>query len=393
MSELADLTAQCIRCGFCLESCPTFVISGDETESPRGRIYLVRSLLEGKVLTDESVQRSLDTCVGCRACETACPSGVRYGEILEQARATYRPRKELKLLLSLMTRPNLFRTALQAAHLVGLTEIPRYFTRGVLPNGAQVRVPHLPDSAWEPPSDPLPPIRGTVDVLEGCVMPVLFPEVNRATESLLRRVGFQTRWRKGCCGALHAHNSFVEEGRRMARRWPDSSSILTNSAGCGSHLLDQQVGATDVGTFLYDQGLLDLVKESPGLSGQSATYLPACHLRHGMKSGIKAEALLQAIPRLSLKPLDGSSLCCGSGGIYQMMQPTRAKKLQQIKAQEVVATGAQLLVTGNPGCHQWMAQAFEETGRSVQVLHTLTLLESSFSGSLPHTMGKNQSAL
>lgn len=212
-------------------------------------------------------------------------------------------------------------------------------------------------------------------------MPVLFPEVIEATERLLNRTGHAVEWIDGCCGALHSHNSFTAEGRAMASKVP--TGVLTNSAGCGSHLLDAGLQIHEVSTFLQEHGLVDQLRKSKGLNGQTATYLDACHLKHGMKQTSAGVALLREVPGLRLIELNGRDLCCGSGGIYNLTQPARANRLQQIKAAEVFETQADFLVASNPGCLQWMAQILQNGERSVQVLHTLTMLESSFTGCTP----------
>lgn len=403
MESLSDLTSHCIRCGFCLESCPTFVVTGKETESPRGRIYLVRSALEGRLVWESHVRPHLEACLGCRACETACPSAVPYGRILETARdllETERPTRSRSALLGAMVRPGLMRTQLALGTLLPGKRLPALLSRLLSGERAEVDKPRAqPKPSWPAlPDAGLPEVRGEVYLLEGCVMRVLFPRVHEATRRLLRRVGYVVRETdQGCCGALHAHNGYLDEARRLARNLasclPGNLPIVVNSAGCGStmkdygHLApdapdmaDVAARTTDITEFLLKEGLSEVLSRSTGVGGLTATYHDACHLAHGQNVRHAPRALLAAVPGLALTSLPESDTCCGSAGIYNVTQPKLARALLDRKWRHVESTGADVVIMGNPGCHAWIAQAARERGGRARVLHTAELLEASFSG-------------
>lgn len=391
MAELSDLTAQCIRCGFCLESCPTFAISGNEAESPRGRIYLVRSMDEGVLEWSAENKRPLDTCVGCRACETACPSGVKYGEILEQARDRFESRgigkPGVRRLLSGVTIPGRLRLQLFVGKALGLRRMPSILARTIADEPQEADLPQLARPVNWPPLDEaaMPPINGKVQLLRGCAMGVLFPDVHAATERLLRRVGYHTERIEGCCGALHAHNGQLSTARAMASSLPATAVVITNSAGCGSWLKEAWSGTEvyDASEFLFACGLAEALEASAGLPGLRVAYHDACHLAHGQGVRVQPRALLSAIPGIELVPLEESDMCCGSGGIYNLSQPLRARKLLERKWSNIDESAASVVATGNPGCLAWIEQASREHGGKVRVVHTLSLLEASFSGNLP----------
>jgi glycolate oxidase iron-sulfur subunit len=234
---------------------------------------------------------------------------------------------------------------------------------------------------WE--TTALPPVRGEVALLEGCAMSVLYPHVHEATERLLRRVGFETVRVPGCCGALHAHNGHLSHARDMALDVAAKARrpLIVNAAGCGSWLKEAVgPGVQDATEFLFDQGLGDALRSSTGFDGLTAVYQDACHLSHGQGVRSQPRALLQAVPGLTLAELSDPGLCCGSGGIYNILQPSRARRMLDAKWADIAATKAQVAVTGNPGCHGWIAQAAREDGGHIEVVHTLSLLEASFSG-------------
>lgn len=389
MKSLDELTTKCIRCGFCLESCPTFVVTGEETESPRGRIYLVRSADEGK-LDWEATRPHLEQCLGCRACETACPSAVEYGQILEIARAKLeqsKPSRAKHAFLAGMTHPKRLRTQLALGSLLPVRKIPMMLSKLLSGEAPVADKPRAQPEDLNPfDESECPPIKGEVYLLEGCAMRVLYPRVHAATRRLLRRVGYTVReTEQGCCGALHAHSGFLDEAHGMAARlaseMPDDVPVIVNSAGCGSWLKESSlVGrASDATEFLLKNGLVDALMRAPGLD-ITATYHDACHLAHGQGIRSQPRTLLAAIPKLRLVELNEAEMCCGSAGIYNITQPNMAKTLLDRKWENVAATGASVVATGNPGCHAWIAQAAREHGESVRVLHTMELLEAAFSG-------------
>jgi glycolate oxidase iron-sulfur subunit len=384
--EIEELASHCIRCGFCLESCPTFVITGEENSSPRGRIYLMRGAEEGKVPWS-AVREDLDSCLGCRACETACPSGVEYGALLELSRQKLeqiRPDKRRRTLLDQLTNPAITKLQFAFAGLLPSKKMPSFVARMWSDEPAQALLP-IPQKAehYSPlDEEQWPPIRGEVVLLEGCAMRVLFPNVHLATRRLLRRVGYRVRpIDLGCCGALHAHSGFLEEGESRAKevaRRAQGLPIISNSAGCGSWLKDAGVTATrDLSEFLLENSLISELQKTKW-SGPPVTYHAACHLAHGQKITAAPLELLGAIPGLDLRPLEEADRCCGSAGTYNLTQPTMARTLLERKWGFVEATGAGWVVTGNPGCHAWIEQASRERGGKIRVIHTAEALETAF---------------
>jgi len=366
-----------------LESCPTFRLSGDEVESPRGRINLVRACAEGTADWSEA-RHALDTCLGCRACETACPSGVRYGEILENARAHLALNPAQVAFLEVLTRPGLLRVAASLA--------PPRMPQGIVsPEPSEADVPRPPNRpAWPPLEErTLPPIRGEVALLRGCAMSVYYDDVNEATERLLRRVGYRVVAAPSlCCGALHAHAGRTEAAAQRLRDLEaalPNVPLIVNSAGCGSHLKDAGWGARakEATTFLWENGLQAVLAGASGLQGLTLTYHDACHLAHGQGVRQPPRQLLASIPGVQLVELVESDTCCGSAGIYNLTQPHRARALLDRKWNHIRQTGAQLVATGNPGCLAWIAQAAREADSHIEVRHTLDILESAFSGLRP----------
>lgn len=376
---LSDLTTQCIRCGFCLESCPTFVETGEETQSPRGRIYLVRSAEAGVLDWVEGVGEALDTCLGCRACETSCPSGVKYGEIFELAReevAKRRPKMATNALLQVITNPML----LKIQRLYPGRKLPGFVSKILSGQEAEVEIPR-PQSQLPSKPEINTPAVGSVHFLEGCAMEVLFPAVNESTRRLLRRVGYETLPNSaGCCGALHAHNGQLSTALQMAneldRDMLGGEPLIVNSAGCGSWIkeaLKHRV-SYDASEFLLEKGLPAMLADSPKANIRIA-YHDACHLSHGQGIRSQPRALLEAIPGVTMVRLAESEHCCGSAGIYNVLQPAMARALLERKWKHVEASGADIVAMGNPGCHAWIAQAAREHQSRIRVMHTMEVLE------------------
>ncbi|MBL8048676.1 MAG: (Fe-S)-binding protein [Chthonomonas sp.] len=376
MKELDELTTKCIRCGFCLEACPTFRETGDETQSPRGRIYLARSADEGRLSFDE-IAPALDSCLGCRACETACPSGVEYGAILELARSRQTQPLARRALLGMVSNGWFLRAQLLAGRVWRPKRIPKLFS----PQPPVVRPPRSQPNSWQAPIEPTT-IKGEVAVLRGCAMDVLFPRVHQATERLLNRVGYRVNWVSGCCGALHAHQGQAAKGESMAEQiLHHHPKLVMNSAGCGAHLrgMAETKLVVDISEFLLTEGLLDLLKASPGLK-KNITYHDACHLAHGQGVRTAPRELLGAIPQATLIELPNADHCCGSAGVYNVLQPRMAGQLGEKKLAEIGKIRCDIVAMGNPGCQAWIDQLVEESNTPIRVLHTAELLESSFSG-------------
>ncbi|HZT44474.1 MAG TPA: heterodisulfide reductase-related iron-sulfur binding cluster [Chthonomonadaceae bacterium] len=421
MFDLIDSkTSKCIRCGFCLDACPTFRLTGQETRGPRGRIYLVRSWREGVIPFDNDVVEALDTCLGCRACETACPSGVEYGAILEMARAHIelahlRPNAESfarQQLLATLTNPARLAASLKAAGLLG------GLTGGKMPGFAAKLLSGSPEVALSLPKAQgttkvhnLPernPARGTkcytVGMLAGCVMRVLFGDTNAATVRVLQANGCEVIVPRaaGCCGALHLHTGFHTDALTRMRALIDAfapyldslDAIVVNSAGCGSTM--KEYGDLLAGDPVYRekaQAFAAKVRDvSEWLAGIGLTppsgridavaaYHDACHLAHGQKIRQQPRQLLSQIPGLRLVEMEESDTCCGSAGVYNITEPEMARRLLDRKIANLRATGASILATGNPGCLAWIQQGAQEAGLSLRICHPIQLLDEAYSAS------------
>ncbi len=392
MESVSDLATKCIRCGFCLESCPTFVLTGEETESPRGRIHLIRSADLGRVAWRELAPH-IDRCLGCRACETACPSGVEYGELLTIARDRLemeQPRRARALLLAILTRRALLKPLMIVGRIYRGKRLPYFLSMRLSGQIATAEVPRIGPKAQWPPLE-MNATKGQVALLRGCAQPVLFPRVTSATERLVQRLGFEPMSVDlGCCGALHGHNGHSAAGQRMARSVLERAAgkpIITDSAGCGSWL-KESIGANiyDLSEFLVAHGMIDALKESDGCE-ITVTYHDACHLAHGQGIRQGPRDLLAAIPGVRLVPLAEADMCCGSAGIYNLTQPHLAARMQNRKLDAIRDSGAHAVVLGNPGCQAWIAQGLRERHSTVPVFHLAEMLEASFSG-LPFDLRK-----
>lgn len=397
MHDLNDLLTHCIRCGFCLEDCPTFVETGNELESPRGRIYLVRSAMEGK-LAWEDVKPHMDLCLGCRACETACPSAVEYGAIFEMAKDIIDdkfPSVTKKALLASTTNPKILRAQLAGSKFLPGGRVPKFVSRLLSGSNAEADMPTAQLNKPLPTFATEMAVKGEVFMLTGCAMQVLYPRVHECTRRLLRRIGYVIRdVEQGCCGALHAHNGDLSTARKMgtelARAFEGNIPIVVNSAGCGSTMKEYagMIGPEtanvaertfDLSEFLLKHGLLEELKRAQGLNGRTVTYHDACHLSHGQKITSPPRQLIQAIPNSKYVELEESMMCCGSAGVYNVLQPDMARRLLDRKVDHIKETLASIVATGNPGCHAWIAQGCREQ-KAATVLHTAELLEAAFVG-------------
>jgi glycolate oxidase iron-sulfur subunit len=331
----------------------------------------------------------LDTCLGCRACETACPSAVHYGTILEEARTHTPPTWTQKAFVKTLTNPS---TAIKLVDLSAFAPSRRLPAVPGLGQGRpQADSPQRqPEPHWGPlPIGNLPPVTQEVYLLRGCLAGSLFPTTLAAVTRLLRRVGVQVRLTpEACCGSMLAHNGLQEDAaKKMAHlhaTMPDDLPLVTFTAGCGSHLREEASPfadrAVDITEFLLARGLTDHLTAANGVSGLTVTYHDACHLAHGQKVRSAPRQLLAAVPGLRLIELKESDMCCGSAGTYNVFQPTMARKLLERKWENIAATGAHIVAQGNAGCHSWIAQAARERGSQIRVMHTAEVLESAFSG-------------
>lgn len=364
--SISDLATACIRCGFCLESCPTFGLTGSETDSPRGRIYLIRSADNGKIPWSE-VRLSLDRCLGCRACESACPSGVQYGALLELARERLGTPLPHRILLEVATNERLLRIGSKLG-------MPRWFGRWVA--GGDVASPSLPkavERATPPNSNP----GADYSLLDGCGTSTYFPGVTEAAAELLRRAGASVEVVKGCCGALHGHAGMLSHGQKMARHF-NGRRLVTTSAGCGCWLAEQGIDVVDLSQALVQLGFDKVL--ATGRLDVRVTVHDACHLVHGQKVREEPRLLLRAIPGVQLVEMPDSERCCGSAGTYNLTQPTLAGELLDLKWSSIVESGAEIVVLGNPGCHSWILHAKDRMASKVRVLHLAEVLLEALRG-------------
>jgi glycolate dehydrogenase iron-sulfur subunit len=410
-----DKFFDCVHCGLCLSFCPTYVELGTEMDSPRGRIATMRSLHEGRFGLDAEVVRHLDLCLGCRACETACPSGVHYGELIEGVRPFIeqhyvRPLPErLKRWAINRIFPNplgmrLFSVMLKTGTALGLGRLARSqklpqqirYWFGLLPEKGTVssatlleRYPAIGEKRY------------TVALLSGCVMPTLFGATNEATVKVLRHNGCDVLVPKdqGCCGALLLHNGEKPAALDLARHNIEVFSkleldaLIINAAGCGAvmkeygelfkgdpahHDKAERLAAKmkDVAEFL---GSISLRKPTREIRAK-VTYHDACHLAHGQGVREQPRALLRSIPGLQLTELQESDWCCGSAGTYNLTEPDMARRLLNRKVDNIEATETDLVVSGNPGCLMQIRAGLQQRGLPIKAVHTVDLLAEAYEG-------------
>jgi glycolate oxidase iron-sulfur subunit len=385
---MAHAVSSCVHCGFCLPACPTYRVLGEEMDSPRGRIVLMKEVLEGGLTLDEAAPH-LDRCLGCLACETACPSGVPYRDLIEPFRARLVAarspwaRLRLRALLRVMESPALFRVAAQAGAAVQpLTPLLPATVRamiGLLPQA-------LPSAAAAPAFTAAQgPRRGRVALMTGCVQSVLRPGITEAAVRVLAANGVEVVVppQQGCCGALACHVGDDTRGRALAaahaRSFPaDVDAVLATAAGCGSSMKDHHAGGPPV---------LDLLEylQQLGLAGAPALDVPtrvayqdACHLTHAQQITSAPRHLLQAVAQLTLVPVADSGLCCGSAGLYNLEQPALAADLGARKAAALIACGATLVTTANIGCLTQVQAALVAAGHALPVMHVVELLDMAY---------------
>ncbi len=411
-TPLADAAAgldACVHCGFCLQACPTYVNLEDENDSPRGRLVLMRRLLDGDLsLTDPDVGQHMDRCLGCRACETACPSGVPYGELLEATRATMAPVRGTpfvaRVVLAVFANQFVLSMALTGARLVRATGLPRVLAR-VLPDRLAFPFAMLastaPVSLSSGSTSAAPSTASTrapVTMLEGCVMHGLFGHVNAATRRVLSANGYGMveSPRQQCCGALHAHAGDLEGARELARKniaafeSSGDALIAINSAGCGAmikqyaHLLHDDAQwsaraervarrARDVSELLADAG-----PRAGGTVALRVTHDPPCHQMHAQRVVAQPLAVLRAIPGLDLVPLEDADQCCGSAGIYNLVEPDTSDAVLAPKLARIAETRAEYVATGNPGCMMQLGAGLLRSGSRACVVHPIELLDASY---------------
>ncbi|HEU4721214.1 MAG TPA: heterodisulfide reductase-related iron-sulfur binding cluster, partial [Gemmatimonadaceae bacterium] len=407
-TPLAEASAgidACVHCGFCLQACPTYLTLEDENDSPRGRIVLMHALVEGTLpIDDPDVRTHIDRCLGCRACETACPSGVPYGHLLEATRATLTARRPnppvARAILFAFARPMLLSLAMLGGRLARALRISSLLAR--LPGRfgfamAMLEATRVPvqRSSYSPGGDGA---RGSATLLTGCVMEGLFAGTNRATERTLAANDYAIVHTHGqrCCGALHAHAGDADAARKLARHniaafeRSGADYVVTNAAGCGAmmkeyeHLLDDDPAwrhrAAAVSARVRDVSEL-LAEAGPRPGGAldvTVTYDAPCHLLHAQRVATPPLRVLGVIPGLTLVPLEGSEHCCGSAGIYNLVEPEVSDTVLAPKLARIADTRAALVATGNPGCLMQIGAGLHQAGSDARVVHPVDLLDASY---------------
>ncbi len=441
-----DLMRQCIHCGFCLPTCPTYAVLGTEMDSPRGRIYQMQAVAEGRMAISPDFVEHMYCCLGCRACETACPSGVQFGKLIEAAREQIQlesapassadltqpgkisPATEagtslaelaLRRFFFDMMLPSRFLTSLTFAglkiyqrsglqRLVHLSGLLEQIDRLPTPFQGKLATPEalMPQATGDLLPDPLPEItpalslrRYRVGFISGCIMDQIYRDINEATIRVLAAHGCEviTPRSQQCCGALHVHAGEGERGRQLARHNIDifenytCDAIIINSAGCGSNLKEyghllQDDPAYAERARLFSTQVKDISEFLADLQPQVAmgtlpytvAYHDACHLAHGQKIKQQPRQLLKRIPGLKLVDLQEADWCCGSAGIYNITNQAMAGKLLERKMNNIIASKASVIATGNPGCMMQIALGARSRGLDLQVLHPVQLLDEAY---------------
>ena len=411
-----ELFLDCVHCGLCTAACPTYVELGNENDSPRGRIYLMRAVTDGRMPLNDQVQRHLDLCLDCRACETACPSGVQYGKLIEPFRIAMEqqgdgPQKSDDwfhrwILFGLFTRRDLVRKALWPARLaqrLGLMSFAKRIglTRLLPGRFGQLldMLPPLPEDEPELPEflPAIGPRRARVALFTGCVADAMFRGTHWATARVLQQNGCDVVIPRSqtCCGAIHFHAGSSEPARQMslqnlqALRPDDVDAIIVNVAGCGAmlkdyghHWHDEHVAAReafvakvkDVSEFLDTLGLIP----PTGTVNLTATYHDACHLGHAQKIREAPRKLLQAIPGLKLVDLPETEICCGAAGTYNLTEPEMSARLSRRKLDNIRKTGARAVFTGNAGCLLQILREADRQQYPLWIAHPIDVLDRAY---------------
>ena len=422
------LIDKCVHCGFCLPTCPTYVLWGEEMDSPRGRIYLMKAGLEGRAEMTTSFVQHFDRCLGCLACVTACPSGVQYAPLIEKSRVQIerhyeRPPAERlfrRLLLALLPYPSRLRVLMAPLLVLGPLMGPRGGFHPALmrlfPERLRALLSVTPRVSWRGLFGRAPARttavgaeRMKVALLEGCVQRIAFGGVNDATVRVLAAEGCRVDAPRAqvCCGALPLHAGHIDQARELARHniavfeAAGVDRIVVNAAGCGSAMKDYaelfehdaqwadraraiSEKVRDVSQVLSELGAPRAVRNP---IAARVVYHDACHLAHGQ--GVRAEprALLQAIPGVDLLTPVESDICCGSAGIYNLVQPAPARELGRRKARHIAALAPDMIATGNPGCTLQISAAARELGHDWPIVHPIELLDASIRGVDPRSVG------
>jgi glycolate oxidase iron-sulfur subunit len=410
-----------MHCGLCLPTCPTYDATKVERNSPRGRISLMRAVADGRMEMTETFGEEMYFCLGCLACMTACPAGVNYAELFERARAEAEasgvlasPKRSVIRAVAIhwlfmdLNRLQLVGYLLRLYQRLGLQALVRRsgFLR-LLPRRLRELEGITPDIQPRFSADLIAPVtpafgqrRYCVAMLSGCAQDLIFSNINRDTVEVLARNGCEviTPPDQACCGSLHAHNGEWELAQRLARKQLEQfpphkfDAIITNAGGCGSHLKHYRKLFADDPVYrdraeLWDRKVKDIHEwlveigiqpPANGLPPQRVTYHESCHLAHGQKITGQPRQLLKAIPNLTLVELPESAWCCGSAGIYNLIQPEMANDLLQRKLKHIRSTGANIVATGNPGCLLQLINGAKQQSRNLRVVHPITLLAEAY---------------
>jgi glycolate oxidase iron-sulfur subunit len=408
-----DKSLACIHCGLCLPSCPTYLETGNENDSPRGRIYLMRAVQDGRLPLGDTAVRHIDLCLGCRACEAVCPSGVQYGDLLEHtrdhiekhyARSPFQTFLRRVAIEKVFPFPERMKLALVPARIIRALRLERW-----LPQFAREALSLVPEDGGEVELPVVSPAiggagRGRVGFVSGCVMSVLFGETNAASVRLLNRAGYDvvTPPDQGCCGALYAHSGQLDLAREAARRNIESferhgvSTIVINAAGCGSTLKEYgqvlggdprwaerarqfSAGVKDLTEILTQIGPADGPAADQPQAGVKVTYHDACHLAHAQHITKPPRELVRAVAGADYVDLPESDVCCGSAGSYNLTEPAMAERLQRRKIENILKSGARVVVTTNPGCLLQIRAGLRKAGADqVEALHIADFLDRAF---------------
>jgi glycolate oxidase iron-sulfur subunit len=424
-SQLRDLdysvVQQCMHCGLCLPTCPTYDATKLERNSPRGRISLMRSIADGRLEATPGFADEMYFCLGCLACMTACPAGVNYAELFEHARAEAEESGVLKSpkrsFIRWLTMRWLFMDLRRLRFLGALIRLYQQIgLMGLIRGSGVMKImprrlqeleamtpkiqPKFSAQLIAEVTSPSDAKKYRVALLTGCAQDLMFSDVNRDTAEVLARNGCEvfTPASQSCCGSLHAHNGELEMARELARKNIDQfppeqfDAIISNAAGCGSHL--KHYSHLLAGDAAYRErakawdaklkdihewlGKIGVTKPSANVARQTVTYHEACHLCHGQKITAQPRDLLRSIPNLTLVELPESTWCCGSAGIYNVIQPKMANDLLDRKLAHITSTGAPIAAVGNPGCLAHMANGIRRQNLPVRLVHPITLLAEAY---------------
>jgi glycolate oxidase iron-sulfur subunit len=413
-----EMVLACAHCGLCLPSCPTYRELCTEMDSPRGRIYIMRALVDGRLPVDEKLAKHIYRCLVCRACETACPSGIHYGRLIEEAREVFE--KNFKRPLSQRILQNLvFKKLFPNQKLLGFTFWMiwlyqrlgiRWLARhlGIMKlmgrmGEAEKMLPNIPSPFLKYSLKKVTPANGEtkhrVGFFPGCMMIHMFPSVNLATARVLTENGCEviTPRKQQCCGALHTLSGIKEPALRLARQnidlfeKIDVEAIIVNCAGCGAALKEYSYLLANDPEYAekaknFSQKVKDIseflaeiqIKPPQGRIAHRVTYDDPCHLLHGQKVKQQPRMLLQSIPGLELVELKESDRCCGSAGVYNVLQPEISMQLLENKIKNIAETNAEIVVAGNPGCLIQIGLGVKQHNLNMRVMHTVELLDLSY---------------